>query len=440
LSAGVDPATNRLTAESYDANGNQLTSAGGASLAYDLANRLASWNSVETYGYNPGNKRVLKTDTSAHVDTLYFYGLDGRRMGTYRLNNCPSGCYLSTVSTDVYFKGRLVKSGNEAVVTDRLGSVKRRKDLSTSVTTSFDFWPYGEEKASATTNNRDKFGTYYRDSSSGLDYADQRYYRNEGGRFMTVDPAASGLNHYSYTSGDPVNKGDPRGLDPVPVPGTSITVTAQAPRANVTMFCPSTGFEIVEWFECPGYEWMSNNYVSIQYIQQVDDYGYNNGVEEWVPPLTTELNESVERVINNMTEKCAQGIGAPTLEAASQKLWYAAISAAHLGVPEFTGGVSTGGNMAISIKDFNKIQFNLDINWSNPTSQTVIVDGLTTTMDLSAAMINAANQELAASGSSAQVGAVSPEQFFDWIMIHELAHLFGPSFDGRNGALWELCF
>ena len=54
--------------------------------------------------------------------------------------------------------------------------------------------------------------TYFRDSETGIDYADQRYHQPGGGRFFTPDPAASGLNWYAYVGGDPVNGSDPSGL------------------------------------------------------------------------------------------------------------------------------------------------------------------------------------------------------------------------------------
>ena len=82
------------------------------------------------------------------------------------------------------------------------------------------FYPYGDEITS-TSNDREKFATYTRDSYTGLDYADQRYYASTYGRFNTPDPyMASGgpgdpgsWNRYSYTKGDPVNRVDPSGRD-----------------------------------------------------------------------------------------------------------------------------------------------------------------------------------------------------------------------------------
>jgi RHS repeat-associated protein len=62
--------------------------------------------------------------------------------------------------------------------------------------------------------------TYNRDSFTGLDYADQRFYAASYGRFNTPDPyKASGSagdpnswNRYAYVAGDPTNHTDRRGL------------------------------------------------------------------------------------------------------------------------------------------------------------------------------------------------------------------------------------
>ncbi|MEW5979095.1 MAG: RHS repeat-associated core domain-containing protein, partial [Acidobacteriota bacterium] len=80
-------------------------------------------------------------------------------------------------------------------------------------------YPFGEELSPATANDRDKFATYHRDNSTGLDYAMNRYYGSTLGRFLTPDPSrrfnptdARSLNQYSYTGGDPINNTDRSGL------------------------------------------------------------------------------------------------------------------------------------------------------------------------------------------------------------------------------------
>ena len=97
-----------------------------------------------------------------------------------------------------------------AYTTDRLGSLVRKD------TTNYSYFPYGEPNTGAGTD----YATYRRDAT-GLDYAVNRYYGNQWGRFMSPDPyQASGgpkdpgsWNRYSYVQGDPVNYADPAGLN-----------------------------------------------------------------------------------------------------------------------------------------------------------------------------------------------------------------------------------
>ncbi len=92
--------------------------------------------------------------------------------------------------------------------TDRLGSVGK-------------YFPYGEERPSATGGDVEKFATYFRDGATGLDYAVNRYYDSGTGRFLTADPYRASAavadpqswNRYSYTGSDPVNYFDPAGLE-----------------------------------------------------------------------------------------------------------------------------------------------------------------------------------------------------------------------------------
>ena len=79
------------------------------------------------------------------------------------------------------------------------------------------YYPYGEAR-SGTVSNADAFASYYRDST-GLDYAQQRYYTANSGRFMTTDPLQASAdptsplswNRFSYVSSNPVNAIDPTG-------------------------------------------------------------------------------------------------------------------------------------------------------------------------------------------------------------------------------------
>ena len=127
----------------------------------------------------------------------------GKRAGRYELAWSGAAFAFKTLETNVYFGGKPLRLGTQTnVVTDRLGSVRREAK---------DFFPYGQERT-VTAGETEKYATYMHDGRTDLAYADQRYYATGAGRFMTADPAGSGLNWYAYVGGDPVNYADPSGL------------------------------------------------------------------------------------------------------------------------------------------------------------------------------------------------------------------------------------
>ncbi len=223
MSTPVDPATNRLSMAgvNYDANGN-MTSNGY--YGYDAENRLAQINGGQTqYAYDAQNKRIWQGSFSNNgdwyltSDTVSLFGIDGKLIGTYTPQQSQTTLTFAVVTQRVYFGSKLIgtvdSSGSlSAMVQDRLGS--RGK-----------YYPYGEERNSPQLqNDQVKFATYTRDSATGLDYADQRYYASTFGRFMTTDPTRASVflsrphswNRYSYVEGDPANSNDPTGRYPDP--------------------------------------------------------------------------------------------------------------------------------------------------------------------------------------------------------------------------------
>jgi RHS repeat-associated protein len=108
-----------------------------------------------------------------------------------------------------------IRDGRAAAFTaDRLGLVEY------DYANAPKYLPYGDEP-STTEQNRLKFATYFRDGSTALDYAQQRYYASTLGRFTTTDPydgSADGKdpqswNRYSYVQNDPVNHNDPSAMN-----------------------------------------------------------------------------------------------------------------------------------------------------------------------------------------------------------------------------------
>ncbi len=235
--------------ETADANGNIGSSFTGYN--YDIENRLIQPGSASIgYAYDPGNKRLWRGDTSQGIDEIDFWG-GNNKMATYQLSTAiiPGGIgqpstyavIFSLQTTNVHFAGKLVSKGTQSagngqdwcsltpVTSDRLGSIGK-------------FYPFGQERPSATTNDTEKFTGYYRDASTGLDYADQRYHQPGTGRFLTPDPLVASAkpedpgswNRYEYVGGDPVNSTDPSGLEPEPPPrDTMIYIPSPVQRGQI---------------------------------------------------------------------------------------------------------------------------------------------------------------------------------------------------------------
>ncbi len=216
-----------------DANGNPGSiylpaDSGSYAATYDVENRLvATGSSTIFYGYAPGNSRVWRGTGSFvtqsgecntaqwSTDEVTFWGLTGQRLGIFQLSESPNGYYgdceftASATGSNYYFGNKLLKNLSGWVYPDRLGSIGK-------------FYPYGQERPSATTNGKEKFTGYFRDSETGNDYAMNRYSSPGFGRFITPDPSRGSFanpanpgswNLYAYAKGDPVNNRDPLGLD-----------------------------------------------------------------------------------------------------------------------------------------------------------------------------------------------------------------------------------
>jgi RHS repeat-associated protein len=221
LSVSVNAATNQISPTNilYDGNGNvtQFGPSGSlTTMAYNVANRMATVNSTNAYAYDPAGQRVYSRN-SAGVETLYVYGTGGKKLATYTIASITGNTQVNFTmqSRNVYFSGKLISAEGNAVAVDRLGSVRWN-----AASGGHTYYPYGVEY-SATTNDTEKYATYTRDTLTGLDYAKNRYYSSTWGRFMAPDPSHASMhlqtplswNRYTYTLGDPIGGNDPRGLD-----------------------------------------------------------------------------------------------------------------------------------------------------------------------------------------------------------------------------------
>ena len=223
-----DPSRN-APAGTVDANGNM----DAAGYQWNIENRLIAEPTVygtEGFTYDPWGKRVMEYGGNLANTLVTMYSITGQRLQIYQeLNDGSGNLYFEPASGEnVYFGGKMIRSQGATVATDRLGSVRGNSNGERMA-----YLPYGQERGSPTTpDNREKFGTYWRDSTLGVDYADQRYYAYQAvgswpaGRFWSPDPGGvatadptnpASWNRYALATGDPINFNDPQGLEDMSV-------------------------------------------------------------------------------------------------------------------------------------------------------------------------------------------------------------------------------
>jgi RHS repeat-associated protein len=129
-------------------------------------------------------------------------------------------------------------NGTQYTTSDNLGSPRVITNGSGSVVSRHDYRPFGEELCAGTggrttgmgfcgggDTNRKKFTGYERDSETGLDFAQARYFSSTEGRFTSPDTLLGSvanpqsLNRYAYVGNNPLGYSDPTGHLPVAVTG-----------------------------------------------------------------------------------------------------------------------------------------------------------------------------------------------------------------------------
>jgi RHS repeat-associated protein len=229
----------------YDAAGNQTmavidNSGTRQQYRYDCANRLvqvsdASGNVLATHAYGAGNERLMSVEGSV---TTYFAWDAGEIICEYEAWGTNA---LIWKTSYVYLGGQLLATTSGADGTEtrfhhpgRLGTRLVTALDGTVVTEQFTM-PFGNmqpftsvyggenpyQNPTLRNPSKKRFTSYDRSDVTRLDYAKNRFYSSQQGRFTQVDPigmnAASladpqTLNMYSYCGNDPINHCDPDGL------------------------------------------------------------------------------------------------------------------------------------------------------------------------------------------------------------------------------------
>jgi RHS repeat-associated protein len=226
-----------LSMETYDANGNTLSS-GGKTFAYDSESRLKSMNGgAVALQYDGDGNRVAETaggvTTRYLVDDLnptgYAQVMDELVNGTVQREYVYG---LQRISQDQLLSGTWTPSFYGY---DGMGSVRQLTSLNGAVTDTYSYDGFGNLLSStgATPNNYLYRGEQY-DPNLELYYLRARYYNPVTGRFLSRDPEeytplkwtgsplkSTGnppfdpkkLHKYLYADGDPVNRLDRSGRE-----------------------------------------------------------------------------------------------------------------------------------------------------------------------------------------------------------------------------------
>jgi RHS repeat-associated protein len=208
----------------YDQAGNLLND-GTHSYSYDAEDQLISVDNgnTATYIYDGNGRRVSKTTASGTVN--YLYDLTGRQVTEV------AGGTSTTNRSEVFASDRHLATENSTTTyfshADWLGTERAHTTLTGSVCESIVSLPFGDGQATQGSCGDPSplhFTGKMRDSETGLDDFDARYYSSTGARFMTPDWDAKPvdvpyakfgdpqtLNLYGYVENQPLNRVDADG-------------------------------------------------------------------------------------------------------------------------------------------------------------------------------------------------------------------------------------
>lgn len=232
LTRAVDTGETGTRDLGYDHRGN-VTSLGNLAMFYDATDRPTELSGEVngTYSYDGHGRRVKSVTETEHGDVVRYnvYNASGALIYVREDNPTASGkedAITNYVKLDELTVSRVKTTGSVTNFTndvtwlhhDHLGSAVAGTDASGAILWTEAYTPYGIALVNdAANDNQAGFTGHIKDSDTGLNYMQARYYDPVIGRFLSHDPqafspdAADMFNRYVYVANNPVNNVDPDG-------------------------------------------------------------------------------------------------------------------------------------------------------------------------------------------------------------------------------------
>jgi RHS repeat-associated protein len=210
----------RLTTDTYDNDGNTISSGGTAS-TYDFENHMLTHGAVSMVYDGDGNRI---SETAAGVTTKYLVDTLNPTGYSQVLDELVSGAVTKTYTYGLQRISENQLSGNTWTPTfygyDGHGNVRFTTSTAGTVGNTYQFDAFGMPIATTGTiaNTYLHSGERF-DSNINLYQLRARYYNQATGRFETMDPELGKifypgtLHKYLYAQSNPVNRVDPSGKD-----------------------------------------------------------------------------------------------------------------------------------------------------------------------------------------------------------------------------------
>jgi RHS repeat-associated protein len=300
----ISSTNNRITTYSYDSSGN-VTSDGVHSYGFDGDGKIKSVDGTTAYTYDGEGKRVRKL---IGENTRFIYGIGGELVAEYWADGTLMKEYLYGASM-ITIEPKEAKESLEVqyATADHLGSPRVITNASGSVMSRHDYMPFGEELGAGTSGrttgmgfsaggdtNRKQFTGYERDTETGLDFAQARFYGSIQGRFTSPDPFSASaviadpqtFNRYAYCRNNPVNSTDPTGMLDHSV------AAAQSQRRSVINGMHAEGMSIIAEDEARYEDYMATAQLALLQGTSVtviisEDTSQEGGTQSQAKPVAT---------------------------------------------------------------------------------------------------------------------------------------------------------